>query len=91
MRIISYKAMNVLMKTERRSIIIKRKVNAIVARNLRVHRAEKSESIARVARNVGVNAATLATWEQTGRLSLDGALKMADYYGITLDALCSMK
>ena len=65
-------------------ILIKRKNDELIASGLRMARAQANKSRAEVANDTGINVRTLSTWEQTGCISLNSALMLADYYGIEL-------
>lgn len=69
---------------EREVIFIKRKNDELIASGLRMARAQANKSRAEVANDTGINVRTLSTWEQTGCISLNSALMLADYYGIEL-------
>ena len=59
-----------------------------VAENLRVLRARKHVSGREVAELIGMSQAGYSLIENaTNNLTLDRAIKIADYYGITLDEL----
>lgn len=59
----------------------------IIAAELRAHRARKGGTQREVADAIGVNESTLCAWENRGGIGLDDAWKLADYYGVSIDAL----
>lgn len=59
----------------------------VIAAELRAHRARKGESQREVADAIGVNESTLSAWENRGGIGLDDAWKLANYYGVSIDAL----
>lgn len=62
-----------------------------IAAELRAHRAKKNVSQSEAASSIGVNAATLGSWEQRAGLSFENAWKLADYYGVSLDELAGRR
>ena len=59
-----------------------------VAENLRVCRARKNVRQADVADATGISAVSVCAWESGKQvMTLDNAVKIADYYGISLDEL----
>ena len=72
---------------------MKRAMNEAVAENLCRLRREKSARENRdvtqseVAAAVGASAAAVSTWEKTGKISLDTAWALADYYGVPIGKL----
>lgn len=58
-----------------------------IANRLRAIRAAKGLSQADVADAIGRTQATVCTWEKYGCLNFLDAVKLADYYGVTLDEL----
>lgn len=59
----------------------------VIAGKLRAHRAEKNVTQREVAEAIGANPSTVGMWEQRAGVSLEDAMKLADYYGCTLDEL----
>lgn len=50
-------------------------------------RRESGESQYDVAEALGVSQGAVSSWEQTGRMSLENAAKLAVHFGVTLDEL----
>lgn len=50
-------------------------------------RRESGESQYDVAEDLGVSQGAVSSWEQTGRMSLENAAKLANHFGVTLDEL----
>lgn len=62
-----------------------------VAESLRMLRARNGVSQTELADAIGVNKSTLSSWERYGCLKLLDAVKLAEYYGVTLDELSGRK
>lgn len=58
-----------------------------IAANLRGERAKLHASQREVAEMVGANPSTLSNWEISGCIGFEDAWKLADLYGVSLDAL----
>lgn len=60
-------------------------VSVITENNIRVLRAMKKISQKELAEAVGVTQQTISTAENTSRMSLTTAKKIADYFGVGID------
>lgn len=61
-----------------------------LAGNLRALRAKKGVTQADVAKTLGVDENSVSNWEQgKSGITYDNAWKLADYFGVSLDALGS--
>lgn len=61
--------------------------NETIARNLRMLRANLKKTRSEVASDIGVGISTVSAWENTGYMSINSALKLSYYYGVSLDYL----
>lgn len=58
-----------------------------IAAGIRCQRAKVGETQRELADGVEINPSTLSVWENNGGVSVEGAWKIADRYGISLDEL----
>lgn len=63
------------------------KKSSKIAASLRALRAIKGVSQSDVSEAVGKGQTTISAWERYGCIGLYDAVKLADYYGVTLDEL----
>lgn len=56
--------------------------------NIRTLRKERGKTQRELADAVGVYQTAVSKWENSGRMNLENAIKVADHYGVSLDALC---
>ena len=66
-------------------------VSVIQDNNIRVLRAMKNISQKELARAIGVSQQTISTAENTSRMSLTTAKKIADYFGVGIDDIFLIK
>lgn len=63
------------------------KKSSPIAARLRALRAANGLSQKEVAESIGRSQTTLCTWEKYGCVGLYDAVKLADFYGVTLDEI----
>lgn len=55
--------------------------------NIRTLRKERGETQRELADAIGVYQTAVSKWENSGRMNLENAIKVADHYGVSLDEL----
>lgn len=58
-----------------------------LCKNIRTLRKERGETQRELADAIGVYQTAVSKWENSGRMNLENAIKVADHYGVSLDEL----